>query len=94
MDARFKALSARMDETEFNAVTGVENDLLLRAMEAANGVLAAGGSNFMVGILDTVEMPPGFRAEQCQQRTVCTEELVCENGICRRQRTCRVECVP
>lgn len=86
-----------MDAQELAAGPGIRDELLDRAMAAANSILAQGdpdGLAFMVDRLEVVQAPAGFGAEQCQYRTVCQEVRVCEpDGSCRREVRCFRECV-
>jgi hypothetical protein len=86
-----------MDAHEFAAGLGIRDELLDRAMAAANSILTQGdsdGPTFMVDRLEVVQAPAGFGAEQCQYRTVCKEVRVCEpDGICHREVRCFRECV-
>jgi len=97
MPSRFERFATEMDAREFAAGPGVREELLDRAMAAANGILAEGdpaGPVFMIDRLEVVQAPAGFRAEQCQYRTVCQEVRVCDpDGVCRREVRCFRECV-
>jgi hypothetical protein len=97
MASRFDLFAMEMDATEFAAGPGMGEELLDRAMAAANSILAQGdpaGPAFMVDRLEVVQAPAGFGAEQCQYRTVCQEVRVCNpDGTCRREVRCFRECV-
>jgi hypothetical protein len=93
MASRFTEMEAQ----EFAVRSGIKEELLERAMAAANSILAQGdpdGPAFMVDRLEVVQTPIGFGSEQCQYRTVCKEVRVCEpDGTCHREVRCFRECV-
>jgi len=73
---------------------GVDEEILQKAVDAANAVLMENSQPAHINSVDFVAHPAGTTGTACKRYArVCRLEEICDESGCRMKRVCRLECV-